>query len=523
MVSAVAVRHDDQQRPQVHLTEAEEAEKQKLIKKYAPEEKYHHCLTEEEAKMLVDMELFDQRLLENMEKQMEKALALLRGMCMACYACYNFDEKHVKVFKTFKKDIFHEVAVFKMCLLPITVLILKRLRFVFEEWLEKEFDWFCAKIESVAEVVLEHRRLVHCLELWFANLAKDMGKWKDHANIVLDELYLDSRRIRTDEHVLRVSSKVETGVENTFIPLLFVPGVNKRAAPYVHGGQQSHFKEPPVAHTVEERVIAGTLAMTETLAPCLGQFRDVLGKIGGCLDAFKKHLDHLHALGVYEAEVPRHTDYVDDAQETAAENIAARPDSRQSRRSRESMSQDGQARSLLPKLQELEDNLKLLPTTSSSPREPGSPTASPTGAATQFSKSSPRSAVAAAQFSGSMFEEIWLPIWRYYRQWEWEGEEEMMPPEIVGGEPRHRRILSSIIFKHSHYHAVYNRGPRIQARCDDIGMQYSLLLGDMEEVPFDREKYGPAWLEQSEDPDGVCIKDHVYEATKNIEVILTVD
>jgi len=50
-----------------------------------------------------------------------------------------------------------------------------------------------------------------------------------------------------------------------------------------------------------------------------------------------------------------------------------------------------------------------------------------------------------------------------------------------------------------------------------------LLLGDCDDVPFDRDKYGQAWLEEAADPDGVVIKDHVFDATKNVEVILTVD
>merc|ERR1712224_477229 len=106
---------------------------------------------------------------------------------------------------------------------------------------------------EIADIVLEHRRLVQCLEYWYANLESDMGKWQDHAKPVLEELYLDSRRIRTDTHILRVSSKVDTGIENMFIPLLFVPGINLRSAQYVHGGQQNHFKMPPTVHSVEER------------------------------------------------------------------------------------------------------------------------------------------------------------------------------------------------------------------------------------------------------------------------------
>jgi len=229
---------------------------------------------------------------------------------MACYSCYAFDEKdihlapaHAAVFRKFKEDIHPEVTVFKMRLLPISVLILYRLRLVFEAWLEKSFEHFQRKCLEVASVVLEHKRLVKCLELWFTNLERDVEKWKDHAEPVLEDLYLDSRRIRTEEHILRVCSKVDTGEENMFIPLLFVPGVSERAAPYVHGGQIHHFKMPPICHNIEERVVAGTLSMTETLFPCLDQFRELMKNIGISLEKLISTLEELHAMGDYMEEV----------------------------------------------------------------------------------------------------------------------------------------------------------------------------------------------------------------------------
>merc|ERR1719162_2274021 len=128
---------------------------------------------------------------------MDKALVLLRGMCMACSACYNFDEENVKVFKSFKRQVLNETLVFKCRLLPISVLILSRVQFLFEEWVEKTHDHFRRKIEHIVAVVLEHQRLVRCLEYWSANLVKDMVIWKEYAKEVLDALYLDVRKFRT--------------------------------------------------------------------------------------------------------------------------------------------------------------------------------------------------------------------------------------------------------------------------------------------------------------------------------------
>lgn len=349
--------------------------------------------------------------------------------------------------------------------------------------MEKEVEHFSQKMLSVAEVVKEHRACVKCLEYWFANLESEMGKWKEHAKPVLDDLYLDSRRIRTDEHVLRVMSKVETGVENMFIPLLFVPGVTQRAAPYVHGGQTHNFRMPPVSHSVEERMVAGTLAMVETMVPCLDQFRDCVKGIVGSLDALIYTVEELHGLGDYKEEI---------IEEETVETLTAE-------QAKELGAEEGETRrvgskrkvSKMPKLLELE---KMVQAEGHEPAE------------------------------GSA-QGCWLNLWKFYKKCDGgpAGQEEMMPPEEAGEPPRHRRVLSALQFKQTHYHTVTNRCPRIMAKCEDIWNQYSLLLADVDEVPFDREKYADPWLEESVDPDGVCIKDHIYEATTNVEVILTVD
>jgi len=460
---------EDAYKAQMYLTAAEEKEKDRLIDYYAPVEEYVHAHSTEEDKRLIEFEILDQRLLEKIEHQIDKALALLTGMCMGCASCFNFDEKHVTCFSTFKKAIFNEVAVFKARLLPLAVLIMFRIQLLFNAWLEREFDLFQQKLPLVSAEIAEHRDLVHCLELWFANLVKDMNKWEEHADVVMKRLYLDARRIRDEEFVMRVTAKVDTGVENMFIPLLFVPGINERAARYVHGmpAHQS-FKMPPAAHNLEERVVVGTLAMTKTMMPCLGQFRDLMHKIQISLDQLKATVDELHALG-----------------ESGKETVD--PDEPEIKRSNSK--------------QRMEELKSVIPQEDAA--NPGDPDAPPAGQQQSMGGS-------------------WMQLWEYYEQWE-RPPEELLPPEEPGGPPRRRRLLSSIIYKKSHYHTMVNRCQRIQASCQDIWQQSSILIGDMEEVPFDRHKYAPAWMEESVDPAGVCIKEHVWEATSNVEVISTVD
>merc|ERR1711972_1041060 len=57
-------------------------------------------------------------------------------------------------------------------------------------------------------------------------------------------------------------------------------------------------------------------------------------------------------------------------------------------------------------------------------------------------------------------------------------------------------IENTFLFKQTHHQTIMNRCPRIQARCRDVTNQFSLLLADVEEVPFDREKYAGGWLDE---------------------------
>merc|ERR1712139_649205 len=91
------------------------------------------------------------------------------------------------------------------------------------------------------------------------------------------------------------------------------------------------------------------------------------------------------------------------------------------------------------------------PTSPRSPRSPTSPRSpkAPTSPRSpKANPTSPRTKADAANAAWAPFDprEIntnWLGVWRYYQHWEWDGPEEMLPPEELGGKPRHRRIVSS--------------------------------------------------------------------------------
>merc|ERR1740130_2062290 len=193
--------------------------------------------------------------------------------------------------------------------------------------------------------------------------------------------------------------------------------------------------------------------MTETLAPCLDQFRELMKNIALSLDGFKDVLEELHALGEYHEEVVVETDAA-----------GVRTSSK---------------KSVMPKLDELEKR-SASKLSAQPPPEPG----------TLVHEYAEEQADQEEELASSS----WMDLWKFYRRWESEGEE-LLPSEEDGAPMRHRRVLSAILFKKGHYHTVTHRSPRIQAACADISNQYSILLGDVEEVPFDRDKYAAAWME----------------------------
>lgn len=184
---------------------------------------------------------------------------------MACAACYELETPWVKLYTQFKKDVSKEAIVFKKALLRLTVCILTRISGLIDEYMQKTFSVWKKTVTDVQAIAKEHAQLCKCLSMWYTCLDRDTAKFEELGKPVLDLLYIEDRRIKTDEHVLLVKSKIAEDSE-LFVPLLFVPRFGDIAAPFVHGGAAAErdFRAPPVARTQEENAAASTLAMTKT-------------------------------------------------------------------------------------------------------------------------------------------------------------------------------------------------------------------------------------------------------------------
>ncbi|PKY52505.1 hypothetical protein RhiirA4_470172 [Rhizophagus irregularis] len=199
-----------------------------------------------------------------------KALIMLEIASLSLRSAYVRADSSLWSFVNLRSSVTNEVKVYSIQILPI----IRHLQEFSETYDAISFDEFKEDVHVLAKEAEENYKLSKYVSELHKAVYAEFKKLEDQANIVLNDLQMETRRY---EAKLRRKAREK---DELALVLAFIPIVNSIAPPIIASEQKAIIAQEIAINEEKKLAVAGAKAIKETLVESINEFINAIGILG---------------------------------------------------------------------------------------------------------------------------------------------------------------------------------------------------------------------------------------------------
>ncbi|CAB4425971.1 unnamed protein product [Rhizophagus irregularis] len=198
-----------------------------------------------------------------------KALIMLEIASLSLRSAYVRADSSLWSFVNLRSSVTNEVKVYSIQILPI----IRHLQEFSETYDAISFDEFKEDVHVLAKEAEENYKLSKYVSELHKAVYAEFKKLEDQANIVLNDLQMETRRY---EAKLRRKAREK---DELALVLAFIPIVNSIAPPIIASEQKAIIAQEIAINEEKKLAVAGAKAIKETLVESINEFINAIGVV----------------------------------------------------------------------------------------------------------------------------------------------------------------------------------------------------------------------------------------------------
>lgn len=203
-----------------------------------------------------------------------KALIMLEIASLSLRSAYVRADSSLWSFVNLRSSVTNEAKVYSIQILPIATTLIRHLQEFSETYDAISFDEFKEDVHVLAKEAEENYKLSKYVSELHKAVYAEFKKLEDQANIVLNDLQMETRRY--EAKLLRKAREKD----ELALVLAFIPIVNSIAPPIIASEQKAIIAQEIAINEEKKLAVAGAKAIKETLVESINEFINAIGILG---------------------------------------------------------------------------------------------------------------------------------------------------------------------------------------------------------------------------------------------------